>query len=132
MYQKGIPFDRIDRFIEKKENEDDEIEKKYNEMTEHELRTEIGRLTEKARKAEQLGIVNEYAVYQRKVVMAESYLVDPETIEPGEIYRIEGDEGMFFQVDYLKGRFAWGYRLGGKRADRSITISMLKPVKDRK
>ena len=24
MYQKGIPFDRIDRFIEKKENEDDD------------------------------------------------------------------------------------------------------------
>ena len=42
--------------------------------------------------------------------MAEAYLVDPTTIEPGEIYRIEGDEGMFFQVDYLKGRFAWGYQ----------------------
>ena len=38
-----------------------EIEKKYSAMTEHELRTEIGRLLEKARKAEQLGIVNEYA-----------------------------------------------------------------------
>ena len=58
-------------------------EKKYNEMTEHELRTEIANLREKARKAEQLGIVNEYAVYQRKVVMAEAYLIDPETIELG-------------------------------------------------
>ena len=55
-----------------------ETEKKYSEMTEHELRTEIGRLMEKARKAEQLGMVNEYAVYQRKAVMAQSYLIDPQ------------------------------------------------------
>jgi hypothetical protein len=109
-----------------------EIEKKYSEMTEHELRTEIGKLREKARKAEQLGIVNEYAVYQRKVVMAQSYLIDPKTIEPGEIYKIEGDEGMFFQVDYLKGRFAWGYRLGGERADEALPIAMLKAVKEGK
>ncbi|HJF34126.1 MAG TPA: YfhH family protein [Sporosarcina psychrophila] len=107
-----------------------ENEKKYSAMTEHELRTEIGRLREKARKAEQLGIVNEYAVYQRKVVMAQSYLIDPKTIEPGEIYKIEGDEGMFFQVDYLKGRFAWGYRLGGERADEALPIAMLKSVKE--
>ncbi len=106
-----------------------EIEKKYSQMTEHELRTEIGRLREKARKAEQLGNLNEFAVYQRKVVMAQSYLIDPKTIEAGEIYRIDGDEGMFFQVDYLKGRFAWGYRLGGERAVEALPIAMLQSVK---
>jgi len=105
------------------------IDKKYNDMTEHELRTEIANLREKARKAESLGILNEYAVYQRKVVMAEAFLIDPATIQPGEIYRIEGDEGMFFQVDYLKGRFAWGHRLGGELADEALPISMLKSVK---
>ena len=106
-----------------------EIEKKYSEMTEHELRSEISRLREKARKAEQLGILNEFAVYQRKMVMAQSYMIDPKTIEPGEIYRIDGDEGVFFHVDYLKGHFAWGYRLGGERADEALPISMLKSVK---
>lgn len=104
-------------------------EKKYNDMTEHELRTEIANLREKARKAESLGILNEYAVYQRKVVIAEAFLIDPNTIKPSEIYRIEGDEGMFFQVEYLKGRFAWGHRLGGKLAQEALPISMLKPVK---
>lgn len=104
-------------------------EKKYSAMTEHELRTEIANLREKARKAEQLGILNEYAVYQRKVVMAEAYMIDPSTIEIGEIYRIDGDEGMFFQVDYLKGRFAWGHRLGGKLSKEALPISMLKSVK---
>ena len=108
------------------------MKKNIVQMTEHELRTEIGRLREKARKAEQLGILNEYAVYQRKMVMAQSYLIDPKTIEAGEIYRIDGDEGMFFQVDYLKGRFAWGYRLGGERADEALPIAMLKSVKEGK
>ena len=104
-------------------------EKKYSDMTEHELRTEIANLREKARKAEQLGIINEFAVYQRKMVMVESYLIDPATIEKGEIYRIDGDEGMFFQVDYLKGRFAWGHRLGGELAKEALPIAMLKSVK---
>lgn len=104
-------------------------EKNYSEMTEHELRTEIANLREKARKAEQLGMVNEFAVHQRKMTMVESYLIDPATITPGEIYRIEGDDGMFFQVDYLKGRFAWGHRLGGKLALEALPISMLKSVK---
>lgn len=104
-------------------------EKKYNDMTEYELTTEIANLREKARKAEQLGMISEFAVYQRKMTMVESYLIDPASIEPGEIYRIEGDEGMFFQVDYLKGRFAWGHRLGGKLAEEALPISMLKSVK---
>ncbi|MFJ7936626.1 YfhH family protein [Sporosarcina sp. NPDC096371] len=109
-----------------------ETEKKYSQMTEHELRTEIGKIMEKARKAEQLGMVNEYAVYQRKAVMAQSYLIDPKTINKEEIYRIDGDEGVFFHVDYLKGRFAWGYRLGGERAMEALPIAMLKSVKEGK
>lgn len=104
-------------------------EKHYSNMTEHELRTEIANLREKARKAEQLGMINEFAVHQRKMTMVESYLIDPSSIETGEIYRIEGDEGMFFQVDYLKGRFAWGHRLGGDLAAEALPISMLKSVK---
>ena len=48
-------------------------EKKYSDMTEQELRTEIANLKEKSRKAEQLGIVNEYAVYERKATMAQAF-----------------------------------------------------------
>lgn len=107
-------------------------EKKYSDMTEHELRTEIAKLKEKARKAEQLGIVNEYAVYERKATMAESFLTDPSSIKTGEMYRIIGDPGMFFQVEYLKGRFAWGYRLGGDRYEEALPIALLEPLKEGK
>ena len=37
---------------------------------------------------------------------------------------------MFFQVDYLKGRFAWGHRLGGRACTRgSSNFHVEKPVK---
>ncbi len=36
------------------------------------------------RKAEMNGIMNEYDVYQSKVIIAESYLVDRNKIEPGK------------------------------------------------
>lgn len=107
-------------------------EKKYSEMTVQELRTEIANLKEKARKAEQLGIVNEYAVYERKATMAQSFLIDPSSIKPGEMYRITSDPGIFFQVEYLKGRFAWGYRLGGVKYEEALPISLLEPLKEGK
>lgn len=105
------------------------MEKNYAQMTKQELRKEISDLKEKARKAEQLGIVNEFAVYERKALMAAAYLVDPSTIIPGEMYRIDGAPGEFFKVESLKGRFAWGYRLGGDRFEEALPISILFPMK---
>ncbi|MFX3675085.1 MAG: YfhH family protein [Paenisporosarcina sp.] len=109
-----------------------EIEKKYSEMSEVELRQEIANLLEKARKASQLGHINEFAVFERKAIMAQAYLTDPAQFHPGEMYRIEGDPGVFFQIDYLKGRFAWGYRLGGEKYIEALPISMLKSLKEGK
>ncbi|ETP68957.1 hypothetical protein G159_09445 [Planococcus glaciei CHR43] len=107
-------------------------EKRYSEMDEHELRNEIGRLKEKARKAEQLGMVNEFAVLERKAIMAAAYMMNPEDFKKGEVYRIEGDPNVFFQIDYLKGLFAWGYRLGGEKYTEALPISMLRPLKEGK
>ena len=104
-------------------------EQNYAAMTEHELRQEIANLKEKARKAEQLGNVNEFAVYERKAIMAAAYLVDLSTIIPGEMYRIDGAPGEFFQVDRLKGRFAWGHRLGSDRFEEALPVSILAPMK---
>jgi len=109
-----------------------ETEKKYSDMTEVELRKEIADLKERARKAEQLGIVNEFAVLERKAIMAQAYLLDPKDFVKGEVYRIEGDPGVFFKIDYLKGRFAWGYRLGGDNYIEALPISMLAPLKEGK
>jgi Protein of unknown function (DUF1811) len=104
-------------------------EKRYSEMTEHELKEEIATLMEKARKAEQMGMVNEYAVLERKAMMAKAYLLDPNDFKKGEIYEIDGDPGVYFKIDYINGRFAWGYRLGGNGKEEGIPISLLKKPK---
>lgn len=105
------------------------MESNYASMTEQELREEIARLKEKARKAEALGIINEYAVYERRALMAAAYLVDLDTIKLGEMYRLDGSPGEYFIVERLKGRFAWGYRLGGDKFEEAIPVSMLLPLK---
>jgi hypothetical protein len=104
-------------------------EKRYSQLTEHELRQEIAKLREQARKAEQLGMVNEFAVLERKVLMAQAYLLNPDSFLPGEIYELEGDPGQYFKIEYLNGVFAWGYRLKGDGKEEAVPISILKGLK---
>lgn len=101
------------------------MEKRYSDMTGQELHNEIADLTEKARKAEQLGVVNEYAVLERKIAMAKSYLLDPAYFKPGELYEIEGDPGATFTITFMNGTFAWGHRTGSEQ-EQAFPISMLK------
>ncbi|WP_204500901.1 YfhH family protein [Aquibacillus albus] len=105
------------------------MEKRYSEYTVEELRSEVAGLKEKAQKAEQMGNVNEYAVYERKMQMALAYLLNPEDFQPGEEYQLEGDPGQTFVIDYLNGVFAWGYRknlLGQKyEKQEALPISVL-------
>ncbi|WP_102347646.1 YfhH family protein [Bacillus sp. Marseille-P3661] len=100
------------------------MDKRYSEMSEFELKQEISVLHEKARKAEQLGMVNEFAVYERKITMAKAYLLDPKDFSAGETYEIEGAPGQKFKIDYMNGVFAWGYRNGSDQ-EEGLPISML-------
>ncbi|WP_273129240.1 YfhH family protein [Bacillus weihaiensis] len=100
-------------------------EKRYSEMSEYELKNEIGKLKEKARKAEQLGIVNEFAVLERKITMAQSYLLNPDEYKPEEVYEIEGAPGEYFKIHYMNGIFAWGFRLSDPSKEDALPIAML-------
>ncbi|MFB6468358.1 YfhH family protein [Cytobacillus sp. Hz8] len=107
-----------------------EQEKRFSEMTPYELQQEIAKLNEKARKAEQMGMVNEFSVLERKAVMAKSYLLNPADFKSGEIYEVEGDPLAYFKIDYINGVFAWGFRLQGKDKEEALPISMLKKLKE--
>ncbi|ASV66435.1 YfhH family protein [Cytobacillus sp. FSL W7-1323] len=105
-------------------------EKRYSQLSEYELKQEIAQLREKSRKAEQLGMVNEFAVLERKTVMAKSYLLNPDDFITNEIYEIEGDPGSYFKIDYMNGVFAWGYRLSGDQEQEALPIAMLGKLKN--
>lgn len=104
-------------------------EKRYSEMSEFEIHQDIAQLNDKRRKAEQMGMVNELAVLERKIAMAKSYLLNPDNFIPGEIYEIDGDPGTYFKIAYMNGVFAWGYRLSGSGQEEALPISMLIELK---
>ncbi|MFX3623321.1 MAG: YfhH family protein [Ectobacillus sp.] len=101
------------------------IPKRYSEMTEHELRQEIGMLKEKAAKAEQLGMVNECEVLARKIAMARAYMMDMNDFQVGETYGLTEEPGVSFTITYFNGVFAWGYRGNNKEEEIGIPISLL-------
>lgn len=101
-------------------------QKKLSEMSEQELRHEIQIYKEKMRKAEMNGILNEYDVYQSKVIVAESYLVDRNQIELGRIYQLNDGSDQYFKVERLKGIFAWGFRIKSSEPEEGLPIALLK------
>ena len=101
-------------------------QKKFSEMSEQELRHEIQTYKEKMRKAEMNGILNEYDVYQSKVIVAESYLVDRNQIELGRIYQLNDGSDQYFKVERLKGIFAWGFRIKSSEPEEGLPIALLK------
>lgn len=100
------------------------MKKLYSEMSDHELRQEIATLKEKAQKAEQMGMVNEYAVYERKMMVAKAYMMDPSIYEEGDIYEFAAEHNGTFEISYIKGYFAWGYKNGNNELE-AFPISML-------
>ncbi|AXF58054.1 YfhH family protein [Salicibibacter kimchii] len=96
-------------------------------MTNQALTAEVARLNELAKKAEQKGMVSEFAVHERKKVIAESYLLNPDDFTPGETYTIESEpdaDRSYFVISYMNGVFAWGYR-DGDASLSAIPIALL-------
>ncbi len=99
------------------------MDKQYSRMTKEELEAEIAELRVLAQKAEAKGIINEYAVHERKIIMAEAYLLNPDDFKPGTTYAMQGS-GEGFKISYMNGIFAWGYREGVSTIE-AVPISVL-------
>ncbi len=88
------------------------MDKRYSQMTPHELQTEIAGLTEKARKAEQMGIVNELAVLERKITMAKAYMLNPEDFRPGGVLK-HASIGIYAVIIFIGLFIAWLLSIAG-------------------
>lgn len=82
--------------------------KRFSEMSKEELDREIHQLEKKQQEAQQQGIESEASMYKQKKNIARSYLIDPQSIQIGEHYHIEEQEGVFV-VSYVNGVMAWGH-----------------------
>ncbi|MCG7333309.1 DUF1811 family protein [Salinicoccus roseus] len=94
-------------------------------MTRRELEAYIAEKREAMRKAEMMGVENEYRVLERQVLIAESYFIDLSLIEPGKIYKVISNENHYFKVEYIKGTFVWGFFVRGEERETAIPVSML-------
>lgn len=84
---------------------------RYSDYTVEQLREEVGKLKEKAQKAEQLGNVSEVAINERKMQVAMAYMLNPDEFKPDTTYELPTDPGHTFRVNYINGVFAWGHRV---------------------
>ncbi|QKS70610.1 YfhH family protein [Paenalkalicoccus suaedae] len=97
----------------------------YSRMTNQELQAEIRELRVLAQKAEAKGMINEYAVHERKILMAEAYMMDPKAYKSKQTYLLkDNDAGETFTISYMNGIFAWGHRSGHTKLE-AVPISIL-------
>lgn len=102
---------------------------RYSDFTVEQLREEIGKLKEKAQKAEQLGNVSEVAINERKMQVAMAYMLNPEDYKAQSTYEMNNDPGHRFKINYINGVFAWGHRVNlldeVYEKEEAIPISLL-------
>lgn len=84
---------------------------RYSDLTVEQLRAELGKLKEESQKAEQLGDVSKVEIYERKIQMASSYMLNPDEFKPDDIHQLNGDPGYTYKIDYIDGVMAWGHRI---------------------
>lgn len=83
----------------------------YSDYTVEQLRDELAKLVELSQKAEQLGEINKVEVYERKIQIVKSYMMNPDIFQPGDVHQLQGDPGYTFKIDYIEGIMAWGHRI---------------------
>lgn len=99
---------------------------RFSQMSKDELIDEIKKLEQEEKEAVQSGWEFQAAVLKQKKNLARSYLIDPKTIQTGELYQVEDHEGLF-RVAYINGVMAWG-SWEGSREEIAFPLSTLKPI----
>lgn len=84
---------------------------RYSDYTVEQLREELGELKEKLMKAEQLGEINKVAIYERKMQIVSSYMMNPDQFIEHTVYELKNDPGYTFHLNFVNGVMAWGHRI---------------------
>ena len=102
---------------------------RYSDYSVEQLREELGEVKEKAQKAEQLGEINKVAIYERKMQIISSYMMNPDDFKPDDVHQLHGDPGYTFKINYINGIMAWGHRINligeMREEEEALPIAML-------
>lgn len=101
------------------------MQKRFSEMCREELISESIRLKEENEQKYKEGRISEANIAKQRYYFCLSYLADPNEIEIGKTYQIQGESDELL-VDYLNGVMAWGYRNGDQTSEMdAIPIGQL-------
>lgn len=102
---------------------------RYSDYTVEQLREELGELKEKFMKADQLGEVNKVAIYERKMQIVASYMMNPDQFEEHTVYELKNDPGYTFHLNFVNGVMAWGHRINllgeMSKEEEALPISLI-------
>lgn len=100
--------------------------KRLSEMSKAELIAMVKHLRNEEEQAVQDGWESQAQMLRTKRQLAESYLIDPQTIQTGIPYHIQGIQQVFI-VSYLNGIMAWG-TFEGSSEEVAYPLSVLQSI----
>lgn len=100
----------------------------YKRYSLNQLQAEEKDLKERLAEAESLDQKNYIAIYNRKIEIVQSYMLDQGQFHAGDIREYKENSNYLFEIDEMSGVIAWGYRIDKnthERIDRGKPIAKL-------
>jgi len=94
----------------------------YKTYSIEQLQAEENMLHEKLNKAKQEERKNHILVYERKIEIVRSFMLDANDFQPGDVYTFKDDPQHHFKIDEINGVFAWGYKINQTTGHQSKEI----------
>lgn len=81
----------------------------YKRYTLDQLKEEEHLLKENLTEAKLQDQTKYIAVYQRKIEIVQSYMLDQSKYKAGDYFKLKNDANYLFEIDEMSGVIAWGY-----------------------
>jgi len=90
----------------------------YKKYSMDQLKQEEINLRDGLEEAERLDQKKYIAVYKRKIEIVQSYMLNQNDFQPGDIREFKEEPHYLFEVDEMSGVIAWGYRIDKRTQQR--------------
>src|SRR5699024_2506448 len=94
----------------------------YKTYSIEQLQAEETLLHEKLNKAKQEERKNHILVYERKIEIDRSFMLDANDFQADDVYTFNDDPYNHFKLGEINGVFAWGYKMSQTTGKQSIEI----------
>lgn len=83
----------------------------YKTYTLKQLQAEEEILAGKLKQAKLEQRTNHVLVYNRKIELVQSFMLNPDDFQAGDLYELKDDPDHLFEVTEISGVTAWGYKI---------------------